>query len=270
MSLRNITTDHLISGSRLYTEPERDILETLKPMAMLRLSVESETSVGMFALSHLTGKGSLRMSISNGRWINYKSRSYFIAQHTNDEWVVESWSLTSEAAYAELVVALEKGRVLVRSEPALTDTTQVTYRVILTIKDLPNLKLCNDELGMWYEMCKAYLNDVMRSMVRWETHPSPNRVIANLFLEEVVQGFRLGMSQEGDQLGLNELFCKQMAGILDGVTDEVTQFVSQDNWAFYYVGIDTRGVYISRHRDARAIIWNQEQLEIIDAKERDA
>lgn len=262
--MKHISVGHLIASNTLYVQPERNIVDTMAPLEILRLTVEPFAAPGMSAVGYFTGKGSLKMMTSDGRWFNSKGRTYCIAQKAGAELVVESWSLTSEDSFNKLQAALREDRMLLQHEKSSPEAGQVGWRVILTKKDAELIKLCYDTASQWQDLSQAYLNHVMRAMVRWESHPSPARVILGLMSDEPRN---LDGTEMEDSV---ELFNETMDDVLRDIRKEVEDFVEKDPWAFYYVGKDVRGVYISRHRDVRAIIWDRERTEELDIKERDA
>lgn len=263
--MKNITINHLIASNRLYAEPDKDIAETLKPLAILRLDAEAQREVGLITLKTLTGEGNLQITTSDGKKFNSKGRTYFIAQPVGTELVVQEWNMGGTESLQYLKDALTTGKMLVCADKTITTNQQKGYRVLLTQKDAGGLAITHDKQGLWHEICHAYANSVMRGLVHWETPPSADRVIKNILDSDAALAM---VKHEG--LDLREFFMAEMDEQLSELNELVTAFVEQDAWAFYHVGVDARGVFISRHRDARAIIWNREMIEERDNKELEA
>ncbi len=262
--MKLINRDNLIDACSLQAPPELDIEELLKPVSILRVSVDEFFEKGIEKLGVALVEPFLKLTNSSRNWTIYQKGRYAIAQESGDQVLVTPWKLENEASVQTLKQALTEDKFLVSIQEG-------GYVVMARKSDLAHLAVEPDFGELWLQVSRAYLEVHILSLVNWSYQSRrPCR------LDALIKDVALRFSQSGDHVqeavlseecfSASSYFMDTMPEIIAPVLREVTDFIQNDLWAYYSVETSRRGISVTRHRDARALIWNKQ---LIDSASQD-
>lgn len=255
-----VTRDNLIDVCSLQTTPETDIKELMKPVSVLRLRVDEFYQAGIERLSVAMIEPSLKMTNSERNWTIYQKDKHAIAETAGEQLYVTPWTLDSMGSFEYLKSELLKGKVL-------TVVQQDGFRIIARASDIDNLVVSKDTEDLWNRACAGYMDNLILTMVNWSYKARRQSRLTPLLVDELLNVGIDSAAGETVQVHSEEYFNDTMREIISPIASEVTDFVRQDPWAYYSVQHDRLGINVTRHRDARALIWNKAIMDQLEQEE---
>lgn len=268
--MKIVGRDHYIDLSYLTAPAIKSfdqLQELLKPKAALRINLDETIEPGMASLGIALCDPPLKITNSARNWSLSENDQYYIVKHNDGQYVTEAWRLTDDASFHHLLARLAAGHVL-------TVKNDAGYKIIATSEDAPNLKTTRDVRSLWMNVCRGWFDQELLSLVNWSfTVRRANhldRLIRDVALTwtgkvedtaTAVEGLVTGDQEGNEVFSASRYVSEVMPRVLSGHIGEFCTFIEDDPWAYYNVTIDRIGVLVTRHCDARALIWNNTALE---------
>ncbi len=269
--MKFVDRDNFIDVSSLQASPEMDIYELLKPTGVLLIDVDPYFEKGIEQLGVALVEPELKLTNSSRNWTISQRGRYAIAEECGDRVVTEPWALSDGDSYEMLKRELAKGKNLIRLQSD-------GYVVMAREKDIPNIVVEKNFSDLWYRTCRAYLETHILSLVNWSYHPRRRSRLDSL-IKDISLSYSTDAGKAEATVGAvdaQECFSAytyvtdNLPEILEQSLRDVSDFIRNDLWAYYSVNVEPRGIMVSRHRDVRALIWNNQLIDQAAMQELEA